>query len=394
MKWRTFILIALMPGVCCPAAEEKSESKQIVSKTFRPQQKKFSEELLHELKVPAGFTVNVFARDLQNPRMMLLLPDGSVLVSRFDQGDVIQLRDADGNGTADERSAVARIKGVHGLALKDRVVYLASTTKLFSAPLREDGKLNPPQEFAALPDGGQHPRRTLGFGPDDMLYVSNGSTCNNCDEKNPEHATIVRMKANGSQRAVFAKGLRNTIGFAWHPQTKELWGMDHGSDDRGNDVPGEELNLIREGGDYGWPWCYNNCEVDPIAKQPEHETKEKRCAKCTGPVLLYQAHAAPIAFIFYTGKQFPAEYENAGFVAFRGSWNRDPAVGYKVVRIRFKDGKPTGFEDFLTGFLIESGKAQFGRPAGLVIAKDGALLVSDDSNGVIYRIAYERGTSR
>lgn len=369
---------------------DAAEAKQVLSRTFRPEQKAFTEERLRQLKVPAGFRVTVFARNAGNARMMVTAPDGTVFLTRHKEGDLFALRDKDGDGRADEQAPVLKLKELHGIALRGNELYLATTRKLWRARISADGQPGQPEEFADLPDGGQHPRRTLGFDKAGQLYVSIGSTCNACEETNPEHATLVRMRPDGSQRSVFARGLRNTIGFAWHPQTGELWGMDHGSDDRGNDVPPEELNLIREGADYGWPFCHSSNQVDEVTNQPKQGSKEERCAKATAPVLTYQAHAAPIAFVFYTGTQFPEDFRHDAFVAFHGSWNRSPAAGYNVARVKFENGKPVRFEEFVSGFLIEGGKAQFGRPAGLTVAKDGALLISDDTGGVIYRVSHGR----
>jgi glucose/arabinose dehydrogenase len=165
--------------------------------------------------------------------------------------------------------------------------------------------------------------------------------------------------------------------------------MDHGSDWRGDDQPPEELNRILDGRDYGWPFCFGDRQPDPyLSAEPARLTTAGHCRRSEPPVLTYQAHSAPIALVFYTGGQFPAEYRNDAFVAMRGSWNREPPTGYKVVRLRFQGGAPQGFEDFLTGFLIEEGRAHFGRPAGLAVARDGALLLSDDTNGVIYRVTH------
>jgi glucose/arabinose dehydrogenase len=240
-----------------------------------------------------------------------------------------------------------------------------------------------------LPQAGQHGNRTMAFGPDGLLYVSIGSLCNACGETDKENAAILQVQANGSSRIVFAKGLRNTLGFGWHPQTGEMWGMDQGSDWRGNDQPPEELNQLQKGANYGWPYCYAAKKVDPyLSVNPPGQTKAEFCAQTTAPALTYQAHSSPIGLVFYTGKLFPAAYRNDAFVAMRGSWNRQQPVGYKVVRIHFANGKPAGFEDFMTGFLIENGKAQFGRPAGLLVLQDGSLLVSDDTGGVIYRITH------
>ena len=244
-----------------------------------------------------------------------------------------------------------------------------------------------------LPDGGQHPNRTIAFGPDGMLYITVGSTCNACDEPNDEHATILRSQPDGSNRTIYAEGLRNTIGFGWHPQTRELWGMDHGSDWRGNDQPPEELNRIQQGEHFGWPFCWGDRRPDVyLSAEPKGTTKEEFCAKTQPPVLTYTAHSAPLGMVFYTGSQFPQEYRGDAFVTMRGSWNRNPPVGYKVVRVRYQNGKPVAIEDFITGFLNEKRTAQFGRPVGIAVAPDGSLLFTDDTNGVIYRMSYTART--
>ena len=179
-----------------------------------------------------------------------------------------------------------------------------------------------------------------------------GSTCNACDETNKENATILRADLNGSHRMIFASGLRHTIGFGWHPQTGEMWGMDMGSDWRGNHIPPEELNRIVEGGNYGWPFCYGDRQVDQhLNVAPKGTTREAYCAETLPPALTYTAHSAPIGLTFYTASQFPSDYQGDAFVAMLRSWNRTPPSGYKVVRIRFEDGTPVGVEDFLTGFL-------------------------------------------
>jgi glucose/arabinose dehydrogenase len=203
---------------------------------------------------------------------------------------------------------------------------------------------------------------------------------------------MLQLSPDGSRR-IFAWGLRNTIGFAWHPQTREFWGMDHGSDWLGNDVPPEELNRIVGGAHYGWPWVYGMGEVDKsVPWPPEREmSRDEFVEKSTKPVLMYTAHSAPLGMVFYTARQFPEEYRNSAFVTMRGSWNRKPASGYEVVSIRFENGSPTHFEKFMTGFLIEDGTACFGRPVGIAVARDGSLLVGDDTNGMIYRISHRAG---
>jgi glucose/arabinose dehydrogenase/Cu/Zn superoxide dismutase len=324
--------------------------------------------------------------------MMALGPDGTVYVTRGDSGDVVALKDTDGDGRADSRVVVAsRLPGVHGIAIRDNRFYFATTSSVFMAEAGFDGRPGPTRMILeGLPNGGQHSRRTIQFGPDGMMYISVGSTCNDCAEPNPENATILRVSPNGMTRTVFAKGLRNTLGWAWHPQTRELWGFDQGSDFRGNDVPPEELNLIREGGNYGWPFCYGARTVDKWSHYdpPNRMTPEAYCASTEPAALQYQPHSAPIGFVFYSGSQFPSQYQGDAFASMHGSWNRSPAAPAKIIRVHFQNGRPTRAEDFVTGFLRNNGQSLIGRPAGLLVAADGSLLVSDDANGAIYRVSY------
>lgn len=359
-----------------------------------PTPRRTTPELVATLTVPEGFAVNVFAQGLGNVRMLAQGEDGTVYATRRAEGDVIALRDEDGDGVADFMDTLVELEGVHGITLRDGRVYLATPTTVYAAQLFGGVNIGGLEEFVSdLPTGGQHPNRTVAFGPDGRFYVTVGSTCNSCVESDERNATVQVARPDGSGLSTFARGLRNTIGFGWHPVTGEMWGMDHGSDWRGDDQPPEELNRLVEGADYGWPFCFGDRRPDPYQAQvPRGATKEEYCALTEPPVLTYQAHAAPIGMVFYTGDAFPGEYVNDAFVAMRGSWNRTEAVGYEVVRLVFDDaGQPTSFEPFLQGFLIEDGTAQFGRVAGLLVAADGSLLVAEDQNGVIYRVSYEGG---
>jgi glucose/arabinose dehydrogenase len=378
----------------------------------QPTPVRFETSMLGKLSVPTGFKISVFARDLANARIMQVRPNGDIYLTRRAQGDVVLLRDKNRDGVADGRSIVAQnLKYVHGIAARAETLYLVTDRSVYTAAIRSDGTLGQPTAIATdLPDAGQHPSRTLAFGPDGWLYVSVGSTCNNCPETNPESATILRMRPDGSARNVYAKGLRNTIGFGWHPKTAALFGMDHGSDWRGDDQPPEELNQIEANADYGWPYCYGRQQPDRYASaSPPGTTKEAFCPTTKAPKLTYTAHGAPIGMVFYTGQMFPAEYRNDAFVAMRGSWNRSKPSGYRVVRARFNaNGQPTGFEDFASGWLIDPTSstvaqgpasttperqqlerpAEFGRLSGLAVWNDGSLLLAEDESGVIYRITY------
>jgi glucose/arabinose dehydrogenase len=385
-------------------AQQMAERASATAHRNVPAKAPFDASMVSTLRVPPGFAVNVFASGLGQPRMLEVGPDGTVFVTRRGSDDVLALRDGDGDGVADtQRVFAAGLTGVHGIARMGNDLFLASSETVWRTPIGTTAA--PVVVIGGLPDGGQHPNRTVRVGPDGQLYVSVGSSCNDCAEENQlERGTMIRYSPDGATRTVLAKGLRNTIGYDWHPVSGALWGMDHGSDFHGNDVPPEELNEIKAGANYGWPVCYGERVVDPMTNTPPEKltrapgeakppgtpiTREAYCALTEPSVLTTTAHSAPMAMRFYTATQFPAPWRGDAFVAMRGSWNRETPVGYKVVRVRFDGGtRPVAIEDFVTGFLNEAGTAFFARPTGMAIAADGALLVSDDSNGVIYRIAW------
>lgn len=365
----------------------KVPTEAVVNTVF-PQHEDFKESLVSRLVVPKGFKVTVAATGLGKPRMMAMGANGTLYITRRDQGDVLLLKDTDNDGKFDEmKTALSKFTGVHGIAIHDGELYLCSNRELKKAKIKSDGMPESAVTLISdLPDGGQHPNRTLAFGPDGMLYITVGSTCNDCNESNPENATIVQTKPDGSSRRIFARGLRNTIGIDWHPQTKELWGADNGTDWRGDDLPHEELNKITDGGHYGWPLVYENQQVDPTREDPIGSTKEAFAKTTTAPSLLFPAHSAPINFTFLEkAGTFPSGYQNDALVTLHGSWNRKNPEGYLIKRIHFEKGQPVSQEDFLTGFLSNDKKTRFGRPAGLVVFDKG-VYVSDDENGVIYRI--------
>ncbi|MGQ3169350.1 MAG: YbhB/YbcL family Raf kinase inhibitor-like protein [Methylophilus sp.] len=341
---------------------------------------------LSELKVPAGFAVTRIAENLGNTRILALSPKGDLYVTRREQGDVLMLKNSGDTFAAPVR--VASRSGMHGIAFYGDTVYLVTVKEVFTAPVLEGGNFGPLKMIISdLPDAGQHHDRTIAIGPDNMLYISVGSTCNECIETNIENATMLRSTLDGKKRVIFASGLRNTIGFDWHPQTGELWGMDHGIDWLGDDVTPEEINKIEQGKRYGWPYIFGN-NVENPRLIPSGKLEKSEWRKTSVPMVLgYTGHAAPMQMAFYNAGQFPEKYRHNAFVAMHGSWNRQKPAGYEIVRINFENGKASSVAPFLTGFV--GPKGQSGRPFGLVVDKQGNLLFSDDVNGAIYKVSYK-----
>jgi Raf kinase inhibitor-like YbhB/YbcL family protein len=368
-----------------PGSTERTADVQVKGHIVKPAELPPPEPTA--LKLPAGFKIEVFASDLGNSRILAVSPAGNVYVTRREQADILMLKPGKGGAADGKPTRVFARPGTHGLCFHDGKAYVATVKEVFRAEVKEDGTFGEADMIIHdLPDGGQHPNRTLAVGPDKMLYISVGSTCNECLEPNPENATIVRATLDGKMRAIYAAGLRNTIGFDWHPTTGDLWGMDHGTDWLGDDEQPEELNRLDKDRHYGWPFVFGGGTLNP-RQDPPAGLEKSEWAKVGVPMAAgYTAHSAPMQLAFYTAAQFPAAFQGDAFVTMRGSWNRKPPSGYEVVRVRFKDGKPAGFEPFVTGFLTDKG--QSARPCGLAAAKDGSLLFTDDRNGVIYRVSY------
>lgn len=364
-----------------PGPKEFFSDVAIDGHIFKPPQLPAPE--LSELKVPEGFKITKVAENLGNVRMLAIAPSGNIYFTRRDAGDVWMLKDEDG---AKPKRVVSR-SGLHGIAFHGRMVYLATPNEIFRAEVQDDGAFGPLEMIIHdLPDAGQHNTRTVQIGPDGRMYIGVGSTCNECAESSPESATILQASLDGKTRSVFAAGLRDPIGWAWHPQTGELWGMDHGIDWLGDEIPPEELNKIEKGKFYGWPYIYADNQLNPRLDPVGGLLKADWLESSTPMVLGYHAHAAPMQMSFYNGSQFPAEFAGDAFVSMRGSWNRKKPVGYEVVRVRFKDGQPLSIKPFVTGFVTPEGEK--GRLCGNAISRNGSLLFSDDRNGVIYRVSH------
>lgn len=345
------------------------------------------------LKVPPGYRIDIAADNLGNARMLAIADDGTIYLTRRTEGDVLMLRDADRDGRIDSRRVVARRPLMHGITIDGRTAYMIAGESVFTAPIQADGSFGSLTKIVGdLPATGQHSARALAKGPDGMFYLSIGSTCNACQESSPESATMLRMTPDGKSRTIFASGLRHTVGFDWHPRTGQIWGLDHGIDWLGDDQQIEELNRLEQGRQYGWPYIYGMGGWNPQDEPPGELTMEDWDRMSDRPVLGYTAHAAPMQMAFYRGGLFPAAEQGNAFAAFRGSWNRKVPSGYEVTRIRFDGtGNPVAFEPFVTGFLqkAQGGGIGFtGRPVGLAVDRDGALLFTDDVNGVLYRVTY------
>ena len=348
---------------------------------------------LAQLKAPPGFHIAVFADNIDGARMLVFTPGGVLLVSESGEGKVVALPDPKHTGKAERTVTVLDgLSEPHGLAFFEGKLYVAENDKVRRYDWDEAHlRVSNPKQLADLPDGGGHSTRTLVFHGGKM-YISAGSSCNVCLEKDPRRAAVMEFNPDGSGQKIFAKGLRNAVGLAVNPKTDTVWATVNGRDWLGDDLPPETIyDLGKDGGDAGWPYCYGDRVPDPNFTKP----RDNRCQNVIAPKVQMQAHSAPLGLAFYEGSQFPAEYRNNIFVAFHGSWNRSVPTGYKVVRVKHDDkGQPQGAaEDFITGWLApdETKKGRWmGRPVGIVIGGDGTMYVSDDSVGVIYRITYAK----
>ena len=346
-----------------------------------------SEIPVSNFKLPPGFKAEVWATGIPGGRAMARGEGGKIYVGTRAIGRVYEITD---NGTQrTSRVVVDKLTQPAGVAFKDGSLYVMAIDKV----LRFDGiEKNPnaaPVDMTAafkLPKEQHHNWKYIAFGPEGKLYVPFGAPCNICEPPSDEYAQIRRYNADGSGMEVIARGVRNTVGFTWHPVTKELWFTDHGRDWMGDDGPEDELNVLaKAGNNYGFPYCHANGVPDKDIK------KANPCDGVTLPVTNMGPHAAAMGVLFYTGSMFPAEYRNAMFVARKGSWNRTQKFGFDVVTVRpAADNKGAKVEPFMTGFLDPATDSFSGRPAYLLQLPDGSLLVSDEQLGAIYRITYGR----
>lgn len=337
------------------------------------------------LRVPPGFRADILVENVPNARSMALGEGGTLFVGTRSGGTVYAVRDALGGNPTVLKFAEG-LSMPNGIALHEGALYVAEQKRLIRFPAAEASlDAPPPAEVVdpALPfKGALHSWKYLAVGPDGKLYVPIGTPCNVCVE--PGFGVILRMNPDGTGREVVASGVRNSVGLAWHPRTRELWFTDNGRDMLGDDVPPCELNRVaRTGLDFGFPYCHGGTIADP------QFGSAGSCAAAVAPVQALAPHVAPLAVKFYTGRMFPAEYRGQVLIAEHGSWNRSKAAGktgYRVSLVRLKGNEAVSYEPFIEGWL--QGDEVLGRPVDLLVAPDGSLLVSDDQRGVIYRISY------
>jgi len=358
---------------------------------------------LNLIKLPAGFKIDVYASGVTNARQMVLGPKGTVFVGSRNKPDgdkVYALVDNNGDQKADRVLVIAKgLNQPNGVAFHNGSLYVGEISRITRFDNIESRLESPGEPVVvndALPKDEHHGQKFIAFGPDGLLYVPVGAPCNICNKEkdDPRYASILRMKPDGSGVEVFAHGVRNTVGFDWHPRTREIWFTDNGRDLLGDDVPRDELNTApKKGLHFGYPFCHQGDVSDP------EFGKARPCREFQPPARPLDAHVAALGMRFYTGKMFPEEYRNQIIIAEHGSWNRSIPQGYRLSLVKLDGNKVVSYTRFAEGWLrgmkpAPAGGAMigdvWGRPADVLVMPDGALLVSDDKAGVVYRISYAR----
>lgn len=346
-------------------------------------------------KVPKGFHVDIYADKVENARQMALGPKGTLFVGTRTAGKVYAVVDSNGDQKADRVIVLASgLNQPNGIAVRDGALYVATAERVVRYDDVEEHLDSLPAPVVvrdSLPNPGTgHSWKTIAFGPDGRLYMSVGAPCNVC-VSGPMVSAILRMKPDGSNMEVFAEGVRNSVGLAWHPVTKELWFTDNGRDRMGDDVPSDELNVAwKPGLHFGFPYCHQG-----DVKDPEFGA-QRACATTVRPARKLGAHVAALGLTFYTGKMFPPRYRNAAIIAQHGSWNRSSPSGYRVMVARTNGRRVTSYEPLVEGFIPsgspggwEAGRAAIGRPAAVLQLPDGSILISDDTGNRILRVTYK-----
>ncbi len=345
-----------------------------------------AQDVLKHLSLPAGFSISIYAGKLPNARSMVLGDDGVVFVGTAKEGKVYAVVDANHDGVAEQSYVIAEnLYMPNGVAYKNGALYVAAVNRILRFDAITHHLDNPPAPVVVtdkFPDDKHHGWKYLRFGSDNKLYTAVGSPCNICEPDKEIYTSLVRLNPDGSDIEILARGIRNTVGFDWQPETNALFFNDNGRDHLGDDEPADELNhWTAKGEHFGYPYCHAGDTLDP------EFGKNKKCADFVAPVWKYKAHIAPLGMRFYTGRLFPAEYKNQLLVAQHGSWNRTEPQGYQVALVKFKDGKPVAEQSFISGWLTDKGEV-LGRPVDILTLPNGSVLISDDTLGVIYKVTY------
>ena len=343
---------------------------------------------LDRISLPSGFEISLYAENVKNARSMDLSPNGTLFVGTRSAGNVYALQDTDGDYKIDKQYTLLEKGNMpNGVAFRDGDLYIAEVNRILKISDVES-KLNNPGTpdvvYDQYPTEKHHGWKFIDFGPDGKLYVPVGAPCNICNSKDEVFNSITRINKDGTGMEIVQKGIRNTVGFTWHPETNELWFTDNGRDLLGDDLPSCELNHApKDFMHFGYPFCHQGNSPDP------EFGKLKPCSDFTKPAQNLGPHVAPLGVEFYTGSQFPREYKNVAIIAEHGSWNRSKKIGYRISMVPL-DGNynSKGYETFATGWLDQSNDEAWGRPVDIEFLPDGSMLVSDDFADVIYRITY------
>lgn len=343
---------------------------------------------LEKIKMPAGFAIEVYA-EVNNARSMAMSPEGTLYVGNRNGDKVYAVMDVNGDYKADKRWVIASgLNMPNGVAVNDGDLYVAEVSRITRYDDIEAnlGKaITPVVVKEDFPTETHHGWKYIAFGPDGRLYVPVGAPCNICKSENEIYASITSIKKDGSDLQIYANGVRNTVGFTWHPETKEMWFTDNGRDMLGDDTPPCELNRVTSAGlHFGYPYCHAGTISDPEFGEGQP------CDTFTKPAQTLGPHVAPLGLKFYTGDNFPEQYRDQLFIAEHGSWNRSQKIGYRISMVNVENASTaTSYETFASGWLDEAEQKSWGRPVDVLVLKDGSMLVSDDQAGVIYRIFYK-----
>jgi len=379
-----FFIFSLLLSAC--STQNKNNENSVIISNKETENLVNTDGLeMNRLQLPAGFAIDVYAR-VDNARSMAMGDNGTLFIGNRKGDKVYALKDLDGDFKADERYIIAEgLRMPNGVAFKDGNLFVAEVSKLWKFIEIEANLEAPVKEmiYDDYPSDGHHGWKYIAFGPDGKLYVPVGAPCNICESKNDVYASITRMNTDGSDREVYVSGVRNTVGFTWHPENKHLYFTDNGRDMLGNDIPPCEFNRATEKGQhFGYPYCHGGTLSDP-------EFGYKRdCEEFVKPVQNLGPHVAPLGVKFCTSKSFPSEYNRLAFIAEHGSWNRDDKIGYRITTVKESDGIGASYDVFISGWLNEETQKSWGRPVDVLFLEDGSMFISDDQSGTIYRVTY------